>query len=62
MLRKVNDNCLLIKYSVLALCFLQYSHFCILHFIFEHFKRNRGNPGILYDGIRFRKDRDSENG
>ena len=25
----------------------------------EHFKKNRGKPGILYEGFRLRKDRDS---
>ena len=26
----------------------------------EHFKTNRGKPGILYEGFRFRKDRDTK--
>ena len=26
----------------------------------EHFKTNRGKPGILYEGFRFRKDKDSK--
>ena len=26
----------------------------------EHFKTNRGKPGILYDGFRYRKDRNSK--
>ena len=59
-LHRINDNTRLFSFSLILLTTQSHLHFSFLIFNMELFKTNRGKLGILYDGFRFRKDRDSK--